>query len=58
MTTADIEKLLDTTGKHLLSLLQTDARLSYSELGRQVGLSVTAVIERIRRLEDAGLIIG
>jgi Lrp/AsnC family leucine-responsive transcriptional regulator len=54
----DIEKLLDPTGKQLLILLQEDARLSYSELGRQVGLSVTAVIERIRRLEDAGLITG
>lgn len=58
MIPADIEKLLDKTGKQLLSLLQKDARLSYSELGRQVGLSVTAVIDRIRRLEDAGLITG
>ena len=54
----EIEKLLDPTGKRLLVLLQQDARLSYSELGRQVGLSVTAVIERMRRLEDAGLITG
>lgn len=58
MMPSDIEKLLDPTGKQLLVLLQQDARLSYSELGRQVGLSVTAVIDRIRRLEDAGLIIG
>ena len=56
--TAAIEKLLDPTGKQLLTLLQEDARLSYSELGRRVGLSVTAVIDRIRRLEDAGLIMG
>ena len=55
---ADIEKLLDPTGKRLLALLQGNARLSYSELGRQVGLSATAVIDRIRRLEDAGLITG
>ena len=58
MTTTDVEKLLDQTSKHLLNLLQTNARLSYSELGRQVGLSVTAVIDRVRRLEDAGLITG
>lgn len=58
MIPTDIEKLLDPTGKQLLALLQQDARLSYSELGRQVGLSVTAVIERIRRLEDADLITG
>ncbi len=55
---ADIEKLLDATGKRLLALLQENARLSYSELGRQVGLSATAVIDRIHRLEDAGLITG
>ncbi len=58
MIAADISKLLDPTGKQLLALLQADARLSYSELGRQVGLSVTAVIDRIRRLEDVGLITG
>lgn len=55
---ADIEKLLDATGRHLLRLLQAEARLSYSELGRQVGLSTTAVIDRIHRLQDAGLITG
>ena len=58
MIPSNIEKLLDPTGRQLLLLLQQDARLSYSELGRQVGLSVTAVIDRIRRLEDAGLITG
>jgi len=55
---ADIEKLLDATAKRLLVLLQENARLSYSELGRQVGLSTTAVIDRIHRLEDAGLVTG
>jgi Lrp/AsnC family leucine-responsive transcriptional regulator len=58
MISTDHEKLLDPTGKQLLALLQQDARLSYSELGRRVGLSVTAVIDRIRRLEDAGFITG
>jgi Lrp/AsnC family leucine-responsive transcriptional regulator len=58
MIPTDIEKSLDATGKQLLALLQEDARMSYSDLGRQVGLSVTAVIDRIRRLEDAGLITG
>ncbi|MBE2223496.1 MAG: Lrp/AsnC family transcriptional regulator [Anaerolineae bacterium] len=58
MIPASLEKLLDPTSKQLLALLQQNARLSYSELGRQVGLSVTAVIDRMRRLEDAGLITG
>ncbi len=52
------EKLLDETGWHLLQELQQNARLSYSELGQRVGLSSPAVAERMRRLEDAGIITG
>lgn len=36
--------------------MQKDARLSYAELGRRVGLTTPAVIERVRKLEDAGVI--
>jgi Lrp/AsnC family leucine-responsive transcriptional regulator len=42
----------------LLRELQADARLSYSELSRRVHLSAPAVAERVRRLEDAGVIRG
>jgi Lrp/AsnC family leucine-responsive transcriptional regulator len=52
------EKLLDDIGWHLLEELQEDARLSYAELGRRVGLSTPAVMERIRKMEDAGIITG
>jgi Lrp/AsnC family leucine-responsive transcriptional regulator len=52
------EKLLDDIGWRLLEELQEDARLSYAELGRRVGLSTPAVMERIRKLEDAGIITG
>ena len=38
--------------------LQEDARTSYAELGRRVGLTTPAVIERVRKLEDAGIIVG
>ena len=54
----EIEKLLDTTGWEILHALQQNARLSYSELGQRVGLSSPAVAERIRRMEDAGIISG
>lgn len=54
----EIEKLLDDTGWEILRALQDDARLSFSELGRRVGLSSPAVVERIRRMEDAGVITG
>jgi Lrp/AsnC family transcriptional regulator, leucine-responsive regulatory protein len=56
--TLEIEKLLDTTGWQLLHELQQNARLSYSELGQRVGLSSPAVAERIRRMENAGIISG
>ncbi|HEY9728704.1 MAG TPA: Lrp/AsnC family transcriptional regulator [Chroococcales cyanobacterium] len=54
--TFDSEKLLDDTGWQLLQALQQDARLSFAELGRRVELSPPAVAERVRRLEDAGII--
>jgi Lrp/AsnC family leucine-responsive transcriptional regulator len=50
--------LLDEIGINLLSALQEDARLSYAELGRRVGLSPAATAERLRRLEEAGIITG
>ena len=42
----------------LLAELQQDARIPYAELGRRVSLSTPAVIERVRKLEDAGAIRG
>jgi Lrp/AsnC family leucine-responsive transcriptional regulator len=54
----DNEKLLDEIGWKLLRELQEDARLSYAELGRRVGLTTPAVVERMRRLEEAGIIVG
>jgi Lrp/AsnC family leucine-responsive transcriptional regulator len=49
---------LDVTGRKLLSVLQENARLSYAELGRRIGLSPAATAERLKRLEDAGVITG
>jgi Lrp/AsnC family leucine-responsive transcriptional regulator len=49
---------LDDTGWRILDLLQDNARIPFSELGRRVGLSAPAVAERVRRMEDAGLITG
>lgn len=54
--TSRIERPLDHLDWHLLRELQADARLSYNELARRVGLSSPAVAERVRRLEDAGVI--
>ncbi len=51
-------KLLDRTNWRILAALQRNARLSLSELGREVNLSAPAVLERVRRLEEAGVIAG
>jgi Lrp/AsnC family leucine-responsive transcriptional regulator len=50
--------VLDEISRNLLSALQEDARLSYAELGRRVGLSPAATAERLKRLEEAGIITG
>jgi Lrp/AsnC family transcriptional regulator, leucine-responsive regulatory protein len=52
------DKLLDDIGWHILTELQANARVSFAELGRRVGLSTPATAERVRRLEDAGIIQG
>jgi Lrp/AsnC family leucine-responsive transcriptional regulator len=52
------ETALDTTDWHILRELQKDARLSYNELGRRVALSAPAAAERVRKLEDRGIITG
>lgn len=42
----------------LLELLAAEGRLAMAELGRRVGLSRTAALARVRRLEDLGVIRG
>ena len=54
----EFEKHLDETGWLLLQELQQNARLSYSELGQRVGLSSPAVADRMRKMEEAGIITG
>jgi Lrp/AsnC family leucine-responsive transcriptional regulator len=52
------EGALDSTDWKILRELQQDARLSYNELGRRVGLSAPAAAYRVRKLEEAGVITG
>lgn len=49
---------LDEMDWRLLSELQADGRLSFNELARRVHLSPPAVAERVRRMEEAGVIAG
>jgi Lrp/AsnC family transcriptional regulator, leucine-responsive regulatory protein len=44
--------------KKILNIIQKDARISNAEIARQVGLAPSAVLERIRKLEERGTIRG
>ncbi|MBY4898283.1 Lrp/AsnC family transcriptional regulator [Cupriavidus sp. AU9028] len=49
---------LDNTDRHLLSLLQANARESAANLARKLGIARTTVVARIARLERTGVIAG
>jgi Lrp/AsnC family transcriptional regulator, leucine-responsive regulatory protein len=49
---------MDALDRKILRELQEDARISFAELGRRIGLTTPAVIERVRKLEDAKIIKG
>lgn len=54
----DSSEILDDYSRKLVAELQRDARASYADLGRRIGLSPSATAERLRRMEDAGIIRG
>ncbi|WP_416440588.1 Lrp/AsnC family transcriptional regulator [Leeuwenhoekiella sp. A16] len=49
---------IDPTNWKILQILQKNARTSNVEISRQIGISSPAVAERIRKMEDAGVLIG
>ena len=49
---------LDQIDRRIIGELSTDGRVPFAELGRRVNLSSPAVAERVRRLENAGVITG
>lgn len=54
----DSTGLLDGFGRRLLDELQANARLSLAELGRRIGLSPTATAERLKQMEEVGILHG
>jgi len=54
----DSTALMDSYGRKLLDELQANSRLSLAELGRRVGLSPTATAERLKQMEEVGVIHG
>ena len=49
---------IDEKDNEIIRLLQNNARMSYSDIGKTVGLSRTAVSNRVASLENAGIISG
>jgi Lrp/AsnC family transcriptional regulator, leucine-responsive regulatory protein len=49
---------LEATDRKILQLLAADGRMSYTDLGKATGLSTSAVHQRVKRLEQRGLILG
>jgi Lrp/AsnC family leucine-responsive transcriptional regulator len=49
---------LDHTSRRILQLLSADGRVSYQAIADEIGLSRPAVMERVKRLEEAGFIRG
>lgn len=52
------EVVLDSIDRRIIVALQKQGRLSFEELGGQVGLSASATLRRVRHLEDAGVLAG
>jgi Lrp/AsnC family leucine-responsive transcriptional regulator len=50
--------MIDRTDRQIVSLLQTDARLSNADLAKKVGLTTSTVHERVKKLEKKGIIRG
>lgn len=57
-TYTSVSPELDAVNLRVLEELQRDPRVTMSELGRRIGMSSPAVTERVRRLEEAGIIQG
>ena len=54
----NLKMIVDTLNWKILACLQKNARQSNTEIARVVGVSSPAVAERIRKMEDAGIIEG
>lgn len=56
--TLDSPEAVDEIDWRILAVLQRDARASYADLAREIDMSPSAVAERVRRLEESGVITG
>lgn len=54
----DIKRIIDEIDHQILQILQEKARIPNAEVARRVGMVPSAVLERIRKLEERGFIEG
>lgn len=50
--------MVDEIDFKIIDVLKTNSRLSYAEIGKQISLSPSSVRERVKKMEDSGLIKG
>jgi Lrp/AsnC family leucine-responsive transcriptional regulator len=50
--------MIDEIDRQILNELQSDARISNAELARRVGMAPSGVLERVRKLEERGIVRG
>ena len=49
---------MEPADRRIIDLLRADGRMSYTDLGKAIGLSTSAVHQRVRRLEERGIVSG
>ena len=52
------ENIIDDLNRDILRLLRDNARMSFTEIGEKVGISRVAVMKRVKKLEEAGVLRG
>ncbi len=53
-----MKRTIDSKDREILSILQSDARASNADIARRIGMAQSATLERVRKLEERGLICG
>ena len=53
----EAELVLDKTDFHILRLMQENARISNADLARELGMAPSGVLERVKKLEQKGVIV-
>ena len=53
-----MDRIIDSIDYHILTFLRDDARMSNAEIARKIGMAPSAILERIRKLESRGIIVG